>query len=90
MRYKIYYPSGMKVVLSGDLRILGDPDIGTAPYILGEDKLVVGLDPRAVCIDELGVVQYNPRDYVSQMSNTMREWMEDHPEWPETKGRGGN
>ena len=51
---------------------------------------IIALDPRAlVRIDSSDEIVYNPRHYVGNMSEILREWMNSHPDWPARAMTGG-
>jgi len=78
----ILYPSGQRFTLVGTLRITQLPDgLGAAPQIIDGARVYL-LDPRAVVLRDGGVVA-DPRSIARDaLAPWVREWLDEHPEWP--------
>lgn len=92
--YHVLYPSGNRLSLSGQLRVLpvaGDfvPTIDT-----GGGKPVFVLDPRGIVLTRgkatiivagqrysTAAVAYDPRRHGFGMPEAMQDWLLAHPEW---------
>ena len=97
MRAHVYYPSGQHAEIDGQWIPFGklpDPsDLYAAGFIVHRETNIEGtvipresavlLDPRAVVVEKGGGVVYTPRDHGPFMLAEMRDWMDEHPEWPD-------
>jgi hypothetical protein len=81
---RILYPSGREFTLVGDLHMTELPGgLGVAPMILVEGARAANLlDPRAVVL-QADVVVAEPRSITRDtLAPWVREWLDEHPEWP--------
>ncbi len=82
MSLQVLYPSGQRFTLDGTLLILQLPDgLGAAPHVIDGARAYL-LDPRAVVLRD-GVVVADPRSIApNALAPWVRDWLDEHPEWP--------
>ena len=96
----IYAASDREATVKGDfqgmVRVPGEPPLYSPMILLREDGRVgntrtragqtMVIDPRCLVLDvDTGEIVFNPRDHLDLMTEDMRNWMDEHPDWPSSR-----